>query len=77
MAFRQDNKTSSTGFRKCQATGNVLSLASALVGFIWSDDRSNGGEKHVGMKSSALSNRYFIHIKKMSILASFFFHSCT
>lgn len=64
MAFRQDNKTSSTGFRKCQATGNVLSLASALVGFIWSDDRSNGGEKHVGMKSSALSNRYFIHIKK-------------
>lgn len=73
MAFRQDNKTSSTGFRKCRATGNVLSLASALVGFIWSDDRSNGGEKHVGMKSSALSNRYFIHIKKMSILASIFF----
>lgn len=44
--------------------GNVLSFVLVFVGFIWSDDRFNGGEKYVGMKLLVLLNRYFIYIKK-------------
>lgn len=53
--------------------GNVLSFVLAFVGFIWSDDRFNGGEKYVGMKLLVLLNRYFIYIKKNEYICIIFF----